>query len=158
MASDFFQRDLSLIRQLLRFKQLLPDFAAYIRRHSCLVAEGEITPTPLAETYRVRVEYAADKWPKVWVKTPALVPREPGGRIPHMYGQKRLCLFYPRGNEWSGDMYVADSFVPWAAEWLHYYELWHATGEWLGGGHEPGNSEPYRHTKHRKAYRAKRSR
>jgi hypothetical protein len=142
----------------LGFRHLLPDFTAYLRGHACLVAEGDVTPSPLAETYRVRVEYAADDWPKVWVKSPALVPREPGGRIPHMYGQERLCLFYTRSDEWSGDMYVADTVVPWAAEWLHYYELWHATGDWLGGGREPRDGEPVRRARQPEVTRGKRRR
>jgi hypothetical protein len=31
-------------------------------------------------------------------------------------------------------MAVADTTVPWTALWLYHYEVWHATGEWLGGG------------------------
>ena len=32
---------------------------------------------------------------------------------------------------------IADTTIPWAAEWLHYYELWHMTGEWLAQGVGP---------------------
>ena len=31
-------------------------------------------------------------------------------------------------------MYVAETTMPWAAEWLFFFELWLATDEWLGGG------------------------
>jgi hypothetical protein len=34
-------------------------------------------------------------------------------------------------------MYIHESIVPWTSLWLYYYEIWHATGEWLGGGHDP---------------------
>ena len=30
-----------------------------------------------------------------------------------------------------------ETIVPWASLWLYYYEVWHATGEWLGGGEHP---------------------
>ena len=34
-------------------------------------------------------------------------------------------------------MLLADTIVPWAAEWLMHYELWLVTGEWTGGGDHP---------------------
>ncbi|MDY0295864.1 MAG: hypothetical protein RB296_00975 [Acidobacteriota bacterium] len=35
-------------------------------------------------------------------------------------------------------MIIAKTIVPWASEWLIFYELWLATGEWLGGGIHAG--------------------
>lgn len=29
-------------------------------------------------------------------------------------------------------MLLAESVLPWTAEWLFYYEMWHVTGEWGG--------------------------
>jgi hypothetical protein len=29
---------------------------------------------------------------------------------------------------------IADTIVPWTAEWLVHYEIWLVTGEWYGGG------------------------
>ena len=43
-----------------------------------------------------------------------------------------LCLYY--GNQWDPGELIATTIVPWTSEWLEYYELWHATGLWLGGG------------------------
>lgn len=42
-------------------------------------------------------------------------------------------------------MYVCDTIVPWTAEWLLNYELWLATGEWVGGGEHPqgGSAEKF---------------
>ena len=31
-------------------------------------------------------------------------------------------------------MLIVDTIVPWTAEWLLHYEVWLATGEWLGDG------------------------
>jgi hypothetical protein len=99
--------------------------------------EGRLMPTARSEEYQFRIEYEALEPPRVWILKPALRPREPGGRMPHMYDQERLCLYLPNGGEWSGDMSLANTLIPWVSEWLFYYETWHATGEWLGGGTEP---------------------
>jgi hypothetical protein len=108
-----------------------------------LVAHGEVQPTPLSETYRVKIEYEVADFPRVWVLSPELRPSEGESRIPHMYGQERLCLYLPGTGEWSRNLSLAHTVIPWIALWLHYYELWHATGEWLGGGVEPPQNKPY---------------
>jgi hypothetical protein len=141
MATERYTIEIPIYRQLQRIKQL-PGFTARLQGHSTLVAEGDISPNALAETYRVRVDYRQNKKPRTWVLSPQLVVRPPWRAIPHMFDQERLCLFLE--GEWTVDMYVADTIIPWAAEWLHYYELWRATGKWHGGGHEPSRDQPYR--------------
>jgi hypothetical protein len=67
----------------------------------------------------------------------------PRRALPHVYPLNTLCLFL--GNrEWHESIPIADTLVPWASEWLLYYELWLATGEWLGGGEHPppGRHQP----------------
>jgi hypothetical protein len=99
-----------------------------------LLADGEVRPTPRSEMYRVRVAYRVGRSPRVHVVTPALLPREPDGAIPHVYPGNELCLYHPAKGEWSGKQAIANTIVPWAIEWLFHYELWHLTGEWHGGG------------------------
>ena len=43
-----------------------------------------------------------------------------------------------------GGQKFAETIVPWACLWLYYYEVWHATGEWLGGGLHPSARRPRR--------------
>ena len=57
--------------------------------------------------------------------------------IPHVYPGPRPCPYLPGSGEWSLDQFVADTIVPWTSLWLYHYEVWHATGEWLGGGVHP---------------------
>jgi hypothetical protein len=38
-------------------------------------------------------------------------------------------------------MIIAETILPLASIWLFYYEMWQATGEWLGGGEHPGMQE-----------------
>ncbi|MFG1635413.1 hypothetical protein ACGFKX_11315 [Pseudonocardia alni] len=49
-----------------------------------------------------------------------------------MYSADEPCLYY--GDEWNDTKLLASTILPWASEWLQFYELWHATGVWLGGG------------------------
>jgi hypothetical protein len=76
--------------------------------------------------------------PAVTVVNPSLERRPDAPTLPHTYGDTELCLYFP--GEWHPWMLIAYTTVPWCSEWLFYYELWLATGDWLGGGHEP-NSE-----------------
>ncbi len=32
---------------------------------------------------------------------------------------------------------ISRTIIPWAIEWLYYYEIWCVTGEWQGGGAHP---------------------
>lgn len=77
--------------------------------------------------------------PYVRIIDPPLKPRSEEGfeNIPHLiYDQENpqqsgLCLFDPEGHEWSNVDLIAETTIPWTAEWLLYYELWHLTGDWL---------------------------
>lgn len=110
--------------------------------------EGELRP--VSETYRVRVLHQRGfddglivftaRWPTVRVISPALSRRSGAldQPVPHLYGPHdhplgpELCLFYPTDREWTEHMLIAESIVPWAVEWLFYYEMWHVTGKWGG--------------------------
>ena len=99
---------------------------------------------PQAQPYTIEVFWNSrilDR-PYVIVADPPIAPR-PGlayEDIPHlMFNAKKptrsgLCLFDPAGREWTPADLIAESTIPWAAEWLHFYELWHLSGEWLGPG------------------------
>lgn len=107
------------------------------------MARGVVQPLPLSDEYRVRIEYALGEAPKTWVESPILRSREEGGDIPHVYWDEgpRPCLYLPRSGEWRGERLLAATIVPWLLEWLVFYEDWHATGEWRGGGvHPPDRS------------------
>lgn len=60
--------------------------------------------------------------------------------LPHVYFERPdvrlspLCLFDPGAGEWNPGMSIADTTLPWAARWLACYEIWEATGRWVGGG------------------------
>jgi hypothetical protein len=109
-----------------------------IARGNPFVWVGKLQPGDMTATYTVRISYSPGQRPLVDVLDPKLVPREEGGSVPHTFRPGRICLHL--SNEWDSTMYLHKTIVPWASLWLYYYEMWHATGEWLGGGHEPGRS------------------
>ncbi len=100
-----------------------------------LIWKGYITPSPLSNTYQLRLVYEKGKNPKVFVLQPELsIPQ--GNKLPHVYSEekKQLCLYYPNGKEWNGKKLIAKTIIPWASEWLYHYEIWVATDFWNGGG------------------------
>ncbi len=99
--------------------------------------EVNLQPTPLSRLYRIKLIYNINKNPEVYVLYPEQLELYPGKvKLPHVYSTKKqnLCLYFPHANEWRKGMMVAKTIIPWASEWLQFYEIWLATGEWLGGG------------------------
>lgn len=102
-----------------------------------LVWEMSILPSPNSKTYRIRIDYTIGESPKVFVIDPPVLKRPEGqDHLPHVFDtkQQQICLYYGPFGEWNGSMFLARKIVPWASEWLFYYELWLSTGEWLGEG------------------------
>lgn len=52
-------------------------------------------------------------------------------------GNARLRPALHRLDEWNPSMLLVETIVPWAAEWLAYYELWKRTHQWYGDGDGP---------------------
>jgi len=94
----------------------------------------KLTPSKISRTYAVRIEYRLGQHPRVLVLSPELDGRL-GESLPHVFSGDALCLC--RDGEWSGRMLIADTIVPWASEWLFFYELWIPDGQWHGGGEWP---------------------
>jgi hypothetical protein len=133
---------ISIREQAMFIRIRLPGFKTRFEGPT-LVATGTVQPCELCATYWIKLEYRVGRRPKVQVESPELHGRD-GERIPHMYGQKHLCLYLPGAGYWSEDKELAKTIIPWASLWLYYYELWHATGEWMGGGLVPGENETIR--------------
>jgi hypothetical protein len=100
-------------------------------------------PTPLGRRYRLRLDYELGDKPNVYVMDPDLVVLADGRRLPHVYQQQppRLCLYLPNTGEWSAQMRLVDTIVPWSVLWLFYFEDWLETDEWKGGGMHPEPEE-----------------
>lgn len=119
--------NLALQAQALRGR--FPGSELSLRRTS-FTWTASLQPTELSRKYTVQIRYDPPRLPRVEV-LPQLATR-PGGPLPHVYREGVLCLH--KAGEWSQDMLIADTIVPWTCEWLIHYEIWLATGEWHGGG------------------------
>lgn len=123
--------------------------ASPICRGRGLVRRGELTwefdvrPTPLARTYSVLLRFRKGEAPEVFVLKPDLNALAGGRWLPHVYSSRpvRLCLHYPKYQEWSPMQSIADTIVPWTYLWLAYFEDWLLTDEWKGGGKHPGEED-----------------
>ena len=61
-------------------------------------------------------------------------------RIPHLYSNGSLCLYYPKDHEWDYHDLWSETLIPWTSLWLYFFEIWLVTGEWIGGGIHAGKS------------------
>ena len=132
---------LKLIEQKVEMEQVYPEAQAYIK-DGVLTWIGIVKPTPFSKDYVIMIEYKIGKSPKTWLINETL-DTETYEQIPHNYevdlfsGKIRLCLYKPGRKEWQPNSSIAKTIIPWAIEWLFYYEVWQVTGEWLGGGEHP---------------------
>lgn len=117
-------------------------------RNGTLVCDGYVQPTPLSRDYLIRLEYRVSRQPRVHVIEPPLRCREgsPDEPIPHTYrsrepGRERPCLYFPDARIWRSDKSLSETIIPWLHQWLAHYEIWHATGEWYGGGIDHGDED-----------------
>jgi hypothetical protein len=127
----------SLIIQEHTLKAVFPESTIIRHREESLTWIHSITPSPLSETYKVKLQYLKDNGVKVYVINPKpLVLAKGKSVLPHVYDsvKQQLCLYYPRKNEWNMGMLLTESIIPWISEWLFHYELWVGTGDWKGGG------------------------
>jgi len=101
-----------------------------------LVWRGNLTPSPLSETYKVEISYRLERSPRVRLVYPPLRTFKCQA-CRHLYSDDTLCLYDPRYGEWNAAMRISETIVPWASEWLFHYEIWLRTGQWHGGGDHP---------------------
>lgn len=129
---------ISLIHQAGTLKSFFPASEIVRKGEDELIWVGEITPTPLSETYRVQLHYKRGAFINVFVIDRKLKLADGASKLPHVYSTRRqqLCLYYPKDNEWHSGMFYVKSLIPWASEWLYHYEIWVGSGEWHGGGIE----------------------
>lgn len=122
--------DLSVSVQALALRHLFPDSAIHLRPRY-LRWHGSVQPTPLSDRYHLRLEYHEGSSPRVCVESPELVT-DADGLLPHVWDTGHLCVH--QFGDWHARMLLTQTFLPWAAEWLLYYELWRSTGLWHGDG------------------------
>jgi hypothetical protein len=101
-------------------------------RVEAAIMVGTLQPSEDSPVYTVKLVILDKAAPKVFVSMPEI-----RADAPHRYDDGSLCLYDPRtyeGHEpeWTPADKVADTVLPWAAVWLHLYEIWCETGTWYG--------------------------
>ncbi|MDF2452772.1 MAG: hypothetical protein K0S26_2276 [Bacteroidota bacterium] len=127
----------SIIEQRLAVNSIHPNFIVETVGTNLLTIIGETKPTARSQTYKFQIDYFMGTNPDVRIISPALVKNLKGENIPHMYDQELLCLHFPANKEYRASDLLINTIIPWVTLWLYYYEMWHVTGKWLGGGVHP---------------------
>jgi hypothetical protein len=103
--------------------------------------EFNVAPTPLSRMYRCLLKLTVARAPELLVLDPSPCILAGARPVPHVYPHKglgtKLCLWLPKAHEWSAYMKLSETYLPWAAEWLDYFEEWLVTDAWSGGGEHP---------------------
>lgn len=142
MASKFINGRISDWQKLTVEKNLLEQrFPAFrcnpvARRTDTLTCTGFIQPTPHSVTYRLKLVYPVWGIPKIYVVEPTIQP----SLDIHIYPQGHLCLYHPVETPWRDNHHLYNTFIPWTAEWLVFYELYKLYGIWLGKSYPHGPS------------------
>lgn len=123
-------KDLSIDLQVLHSLRSMPSaFSHSVIKHSKKVIWiGELQPSSLGKSYKIRIEYTYGKRPIV------TLPEENfnGKRPPHTFKDYSLCLYHRFGvGAWNGRKYISE-LLPMIAHWLWCYEMWQITGKWHG--------------------------
>ncbi len=110
-------------------------------RHNKLTWYGKIRPTPFSKTYCIKlICHNLSSKPTV-ILYGDYIEGIDRSDFPHHFKidkekmEVELCLHMPY--EFNHTGLIANTIIPWAQEWLFFYEIWLATGEWCGGGHKP---------------------
>ena len=146
---------MSMTEQIARMRRHFPQFEVVANGGWHVEWRGPLRP--FAKTYVVRIvrvehrmlnnmRVVGTNGADIYLVDPQLVlahPEAPDESTPHLYWnelvpeQSCLCVFDPVGSEWTPNMAIADTIIPWTIDWLASYEGWLATGEWAGGGRHP---------------------
>ena len=127
---------ISLAVQDWHVRRCFPQFK-YRRDKGCWV--GSLQPTEYSPVYQVRIDYRLHTVPKAWVLSPSIRMN-----AKHLHADRSLCLYWPPDNSWTPQTLIAETIIPWTAEWLIFYEHWQITDQWIGpeAPHRPKLAEP----------------
>jgi hypothetical protein len=101
-----------------------------------LVSRGVVRPTASSQRYKLEAEYQPWSAPALRILEPKI---QPEAKL-HFHADGTLCLYDWREQPWQKKWHLADTVIPWAAEWLVFYEIYLLTGKWVGPS-APHNSE-----------------
>ena len=146
MASKFFKKRpaYSILQQKVALASAYKEGKILTSNKNELIWEGYLRPTPISKEYHVIIYYKINHRPKVIVCGEELEKLD-AKDFPHKFcinvDKRTIQICLHLYHEFNSHKLLADTIIPWAIEWLYYYELWLATGKWCGGGEHVNNTE-----------------
>lgn len=137
MGKKFTIRDKTIAEQLSAIRRKYPQFETAFVSHTGLKVTGALQPTSRSAAYNFILKYNLTDRPKIKIVSPELKKNEKGEDAEHLYSNGYLCLYQPKYSEFTRTDLLTDTIIPWTSLWLYHYEVWHLTGQWLGGGEHP---------------------
>lgn len=137
-------RRLSLAQQACILKQRHPESVCRIRQGSLYCRIDELRAYDCSHHYSLEIIKYPGRPVEIWLSGNVLRKCADLKMIPHIYDfneanhKVMLCLSY---KDWQPSQAYTDTFIPWAMEWIFYFEVWLYTGEWSGGGKHPQQSQ-----------------
>lgn len=131
------RKGISALIQLETIKKTFPEAKTKMIKRGHYEVIVPLNPKNFSRTYDVKIAFT-ELGAKVYVVNEVLKIAEGRYKLPHVYNQKlqQLCLFSVSKKEWNSKYLIVKTLIPWASEWLFYYELWLINGDWHGGGHD----------------------
>ncbi|MDR6763608.1 hypothetical protein J2Y38_003829 [Flavobacterium sp. 2755] len=128
---------ISIKSQLERLKASFPDLLIEELSKTKFIVLLKLRPDVFSKTYDVKIVYEIGKVVSVFVVNQKLKVVENRKKLPHVYDNdlQKICLYSKDGGNWTAEKSIVSTIVPWASEWLYYYEMWLIDGIWHGGGH-----------------------
>jgi hypothetical protein len=120
----------------------LPGAALAFESGRALRYRFSIAPGEFSRTYDCLLRITPDsRMPEMFVLAPNLSILAGARELPHIYPNwgagTKLCLWWPKRPEWTPQHKLGNTYIPWTAEWLWYFEDWLTTDIWAGGGEHP---------------------
>ena len=134
-------RDITIAQQIGAMRREYPAFVTQFVGGNAMRVEGAIRPTSRSRPYQFDLTYNLSEKPRTKIVSPRLEKNFKGDKIPHLYHGEYLCLYQPKYREFRKTDLLTDTIIHWTSLWLYFYEQWHVTGEWLGGGEHPGGAK-----------------
>ncbi len=128
-------------------KKIFPD-ASYtsISDRGNFIVRTAIAPDSLGSIYDIEFQGGVDYKSTVYLYKPFSY-KDNLNEFPHYYRfdeskqALELCLYFP--GEYNSKMQYKNTIVPWAMEWLYFFEHFMITGTWFGKEIQHNNGETH---------------
>lgn len=122
--------------QLINLKRMFPASVGCVDGGRLRWSYDEFRASPVSGVYRIEIEGRFGAKPEVWLSCGA-ISEDNINESPHHYDidseslRVRVCL---DKFDWKPHQLYSSTYIPWAMEWIVFFEIWCITGVWSGGG------------------------